>query len=73
VFRVDCRQHGYFELLPDAGCCSLQSSRFLVAIFIFDGEQSQVRAASSHSRSCRASAIAGQFDKLTRVSRRAFR
>src|SRR5271163_1345038 len=28
-------------LLPDAGCRSLHSSRFLVAIFIFDGEQSQ--------------------------------
>jgi hypothetical protein len=28
-------------LLPDAGCCLLHSSRFLVAIFIFDGEQSQ--------------------------------
>ena len=31
------------------------------------------RAPSSHSRSGRASAIAGQFDKLSRVSRRAFR
>jgi hypothetical protein len=36
-------------------------------------ENNAGRAASSHSRSCRASAIAGQFDKLSRVSGRAFR
>jgi hypothetical protein len=61
---------GYFGI---AGYYLLQSSRFLVAIFIFDGKQSQgvrhpltlVRAKSPRLR--------GQFDKLSGVSRRAFR
>ncbi len=60
-----CRQCGpgcFISGAAEGATCFLVSRpqvRFLVAIFIFDGEHAG-RAASSHSRSCRASAIAGR-------------